>query len=79
MDYFDFIGITEFYEDDLACFADRYLHAPLENHKVNTAPENERKNELSNESRKKVEQFHQKDMDLYHRAMELRAERGITR
>jgi len=79
LEYFDFIGITEFYENDLAYFARHFLGSETEAKKINVG-ENEGKPYFIDESfRKEVESFHSLDMALYRRALEIRQiQRGNT-
>ncbi|XLQ20257.1 MAG: hypothetical protein ACKUBY_00565 [Candidatus Moraniibacteriota bacterium] len=70
---FDFIGITEFYEEDVKYFSKFFLKVEMSvyHERVN------RKNseDISDEFRKNVERFHAKDMQIYRKALELRAQR----
>jgi hypothetical protein len=72
---FDFIGITEHYEDDLRYFSTRYLGKNAEPRKVNQrldAPEGGGEQELPPGLREKVARFHAADLALYRQALELR-------
>ncbi|MFZ4462640.1 MAG: hypothetical protein ACOYN5_02260 [Bacteroidales bacterium] len=73
---FDFIGITEHYEDDFRYFANKYLHKKVASFKENI---NENRNEnytLNSSFRKQIESFHEIDMELYHSALKLRFQRN---
>jgi hypothetical protein len=72
---FDFIGITEHYEEDLAYFSDRFLAGKLDHYKINTAHTKTSKDVLASALRKKIEAYHQADMELYRRALALRQTR----
>jgi len=75
LEYFSFIGITEYYEDDLAYFARNFLKSEVEAKKVNVG-DNEGKPYVIDESlRNKIESFHEQDMALYQRALEIRKTR----
>jgi len=76
---FDFIGITEFFEDDLRYFSTSYLGKNAEAKKVNQrldAPEGGLEAELPAKLRHKVQAFHAQDMVLYAQALELRQQRN---
>lgn len=69
MDYFSFIGITEMYERDLECLTKTFFNnnniVPL---KLNASTE---KYEISNSMKKRIEEYHSLDMDIYRRALVL--------
>jgi len=73
LDYFDFIGITEFYEDDIAYFGQHYLgaytKAKRRNARTNGAYQ------IDGSFRNEIEAFHDRDMDLYRKALEKRLTR----
>lgn len=67
---FDFIGITEFYQEDFSYFSRHYFGREMAPERVNIG----RPAEYSIDSslRKKIEGFHQQDMALYQYALEKR-------
>jgi len=69
LEYFDFVGISEFYADDLAYFAAHYLHAQTEPRKLNAGDEGERGYTVDASLRRKIESFHAIDVNLYQRAL----------
>ena len=71
IEYFSFIGITEHYEKDIKYFSDNFLRKALPVLKVNTRAVTEDA-PLSKEALKKIQLFHQKDITLYQKALELR-------
>ena len=81
IEYFDFIGVTEFYDDDLEYFAQHYLQRLVEPKVRNVGDNRESGYQIDVSLRKKIESFHAKDMDLYQRALEqrlsIRARRSI--
>ena len=75
---FDFIGITEFYEEDLRYFSTVYLGREFEPRQLNqrdVAGEAGGADELEPGTRAEVEQFHAADMSLYRTALDMRAAR----
>lgn len=73
---FDFIGLTEFYEDDLLYFSDKLLQVKLDSHKVNCAVDNKVGDyKVDSGFRREVESFHSKDMTLYTRVLQDREQR----
>jgi hypothetical protein len=72
LEMFDFVGIVEFYEDDLAYLSNYFLDAPLDAFYVNVC---DSKNEVASELRKKIERHHDKDVQLYQRALQMRLSR----
>jgi hypothetical protein len=70
LERFDFIGITENYEADLRSFSLDYLGSELQARVVNMrkSPRSEGA-ELSGRLRKRIEQWHAADVDLYRRAL----------
>jgi len=75
LEYFDFVGISEFYDDDLAYFAAHYLHAHAEARKLNVSAEGERGYGVDLSLRRKIESFHAIDVNLYQRALAKRLAR----
>jgi hypothetical protein len=68
--YFDFIGVTECYEDDLAYFSHHYLGASVRARSKNIG--NPRAYEIDRSFRNEIEAFHDRDMELYRNALEKR-------
>ena len=75
LEYFAFIGITEFYEEDLAYFSGHYLGKNLEPHKENVGKSEGRRYEIDASFRAKLEQFHARDFELYRTALLMRQKR----
>jgi len=75
LEYFDFIGITGHYQADFFYFCNRYLSPDIRIYRENVTNKNPGIPLLDDSLRKEIEQFHQKDMDLYHRAIEMRNRR----
>ncbi len=73
--YFDFIGITEFYNEDLAYFSKVYLGTNLETYTVNVGDKVGGKYQIDEKFRKQIETFHSGDMMLYKRALTKRIDR----
>jgi hypothetical protein len=71
---FNFIGITEHYEEDFRFFSENVLGVSLPTYRANTNEEmNESKIYITDLNlRKKIEAYHEKDMALYHRILEKR-------
>lgn len=71
---FSFIGVTEHYDEDLADFARQYLGLRVEPQRLNvgTLP-GEYKVDAA--LHRRIEAFHQRDMDLYERALRERSAR----
>tara|TARA_B100001029_G_C14897127_1_gene358782 strand:- start:311 stop:775 length:465 start_codon:yes stop_codon:yes gene_type:complete len=70
---FDFIGVTEFFEEDLSCFTKKMFGSSLEIEVANLNPE--RREDLypiDTDMQRKIEIFHKRDMMLYNEALELR-------
>lgn len=72
---FDFIGITEHYDDDFKYFSQTFLHHNLPSFKVNINENNKGNYPISKTFRRQIESFHQLDMELYHSALKLRFQR----
>ncbi len=73
IDYFDFIGITEYFEEDFKYFSKNYLNTELEQKKLNVGDNN--KNKIDFTLWKKIEAHHSRDMELYRWALKKRKER----
>jgi hypothetical protein len=75
LEYFDFIGITEFYDDDLSYFSRHYLNADLEPYKENVGTNESGKYQIDTGFRTMIEQFHSLDVKLYDDALVMRQKR----
>lgn len=69
---FAFVGITEFYEEDLNYFGQYHLGAQLKAHAANTSPGQGNAYGVDENFRKKIEAYHSLDMDLYKMAVQKR-------
>ena len=73
---FDFIGITEFYDTDLAYFSEKFLGVNLPVTRENVNPDREKALYVDDMSlRREIEKYHADDMSLYKRALRLRQDR----
>jgi hypothetical protein len=72
---FDFVGITEFYEEDLNYFGRFFLGKKLEAKALNTSGGHGKPYAIDGALRKQIEAYHSMDMDLYRMAVEKRAAR----
>jgi hypothetical protein len=77
IDYFDFIGITEFYEEDLHYFTQQYLQSSSQPLKINMGDAQGGSYQLDPVLKKKIEDHHAKDMALYRWALEKRRTRSV--
>ena len=69
-DNLDFVGLTEFYEDDLEFFSKRFLGTKVEALRLNCAVNGDSDNNaIDSGFRREVENFHSEDMALYNRAL----------
>lgn len=72
LERFDFIGITENYENDLHAFSSTYLGKKAPAHALNrrqSAESTDASSELTGSLRHDIEQWHAADMALYQRAV----------
>jgi len=70
---FEFIGITEHFESDLADFASRFLGRPLEPVRENANPQRGKAGyEIDPALRRRIEVFHASDVALYREALSRR-------
>ncbi len=69
---FDFIGITEFYEEDLRYFSNKFLGMNLPCYQLNTGNKKSGSYDIDENFRKEIESFHRDDMILYEYALEKR-------
>lgn len=72
---FDFIGITEFYGEDLNYFGRRYLGKELDARNLNVRSADGESSGIDNAFRKKLEEHHAMDMELYEMALARRKAR----
>ena len=71
---FSFVGITEYFDEDLRQFCERFLNKSYDNRKVNENTVN-KVSVMDPALRKRVEAYHQRDMELYQDALALREKR----
>jgi len=70
---FNFIGVTEFFEEDLRCFTKAMFGSSLEIEVANLNPERrEDLYSIDQDLQREIEIFHKRDMVLYNEALELR-------
>jgi len=75
-DAFDFIGVTEFYEEDLHYFSEKFLNTRLDAFRLNCSTGNKASvYDIDPGFRREVESFHSDDLALYTRALEDREQR----
>ncbi len=72
---FDFIGITEHYEEDFKYFRKTFLHENVPAFRENINKNKKGNYTISKSFRTQIESFHQADMELYHGALKLRFQR----
>ena len=73
---FDFIGITEYFESDMNYFSSEFIGSALQVHKMNTNTTKDKSSYFEdNDLRKRVEQYHSKDISLYKQALKTRLTR----
>ncbi len=71
LENFDFIGISEYYDEDLRRFSENFLQRPLNSYRLNCATEGKTgQYMLDSGFRRQVESFHYKDVELYRMALE---------
>jgi hypothetical protein len=75
LEQFAFVGITEFYEEDLAYFSREYLGTTLDLHRENVGHRAGTRYEIDPGLRAQVERHHDWDMELYERALGKRLKR----
>jgi hypothetical protein len=78
LEYFSFIGITEFYDEDFAFFMNHFMDSSLEPERLNIGSAAANGYQVSESLRNDIEQYHSKDMSLYQRALEKRLTRRST-
>jgi len=74
LDLFEFIGITECYDEDLSFFSGKYLDMPLVHYKENVFG-NSGQYQIDHSFRQQIEAHHSYDMILYNRALQARLNR----
>lgn len=74
MEKFSFIGISEYYREDFAWFSKNYLGSESPALLLNKNGKSDLP-DLSTSLRKAIEAYHQKDIKLYYKALELRRKR----
>lgn len=74
LEHFEFIGITEFFDEELRYFSTQFLGAPMQPHHLNARDTQASgdSGELSPELRREVLAFHAADNALYQQALEMR-------
>lgn len=72
---FEFIGITEFYEQDLQWLAQRYLDDYLPHYTENMTARDIKKTNIDSGLLKAIREFHKEDFDLYRKALQMRQSR----
>ena len=73
---FDFIGITEFYDTEIAQFSTQIMGVVLETRWENVNPSGPRHDSVGDPGlRRQIEDYHQHDMSLYRHALKLREQR----
>lgn len=79
LERFDFIGITEFYDEDFLFFSKKYLGSSSEMspYQCNTRKQEKRvsKESIASEILEKIEAYHAEDIALYKRALNMRNKR----
>lgn len=79
LEYFEFIGITEHYEDDFAHFSRTYLDGAVAPPRLNVGERGkDGAYRIDPALRARIEEFHARDMALYQRALQLREARLAT-
>ncbi len=73
---FDFIGITEYFESEMDYFSNEVIGSALQIHKKNTSTTKDKSSYFEdNDLRKRIEQYHSKDVSLYKQALNMRLTR----
>lgn len=75
LEYFCFIGITEFYKEDHNYFCRQYLGTSSKPKRLNIGRQGGNTYEIDDLLREKIMQYHAKDMKLYQRAFSMRHSR----
>lgn len=72
LEYFSFIGITEFYDEDFAFFMGHFMDSSFRPEKLNVGNKTTGNYQISESLRNDIKQHHSKDMSIYQRALEIR-------
>ncbi len=73
---FDFVGITEFYDSEIAYFAEHLVGAELESMRINVNPNPVKCSYIDDpDFRLKIQAHHHADVALYAQALALRGKR----
>ena len=72
---FDFIGVTEFYDEDMEYLSKNVFKSEIPIYKKRAGIRDSSYKLLTNDFKKKVERFHDKDMRLYKEALKIRKKR----
>ncbi len=75
IDYFEFIGITEHYNEDFEYFIRKFLHASIIPQKLNVRNRNRQDDEIDEAFIEQVASVHARDMELYDNALAKRQKR----
>jgi hypothetical protein len=79
LDRFDFIGITEHFDEDIEFFSKHFLDGPVAIHRLNVNSARTGGAYVTNSKlRREIESCHKKDMALYCQAVEKRRARFST-
>ncbi len=78
LEYFAFVGITEFYDADHAFFSERFLNASFPVERLNSGGATGDEPAIDASMREAIEKYHEKDMELYRRALALRRARCLS-
>ncbi|RUL66828.1 hypothetical protein EKH79_03185 [Dyella dinghuensis] len=75
LESFAFIGITEFYREDIVEFGERFLGHALPLHRLNASVHSQLPKCFDKAFLQRVRAFHSADVQLYRRAVDMRSER----
>ena len=78
MEYFEFVGISEYYEEDLLYFSKNYLSGSLKHKRLNSANNQTTKISIDTALLEKIASYHEEDIKLYQRALKLRRSRRFS-
>jgi hypothetical protein len=76
LEYFHFVGITEFYEEDLTYFSACVLGTPARPFRANRGRAGQEGGGIEPSLRRRIESVHARDMDLCGRALAMRLARS---
>jgi hypothetical protein len=76
LEKFSFIGISEYMESDFQIFCSQFLDCSYEIPKLNVNERSQKNQNISESLWQEVEKFHEKDMNLYTTALEMRNKRN---